>query len=441
MNTRDTLKVNSLNHLEIGGCDTVELVKKFGTPLYCLDEAYVRNVCRVFSDTIKNEYGDGAVAYASKALSCVAIYKIVKEENICVDVVSGGEIYTALKAGFNPEKMFFHGNNKLISELEYAIGSGIGYIVVDSFDEIDLISEIAGKLNKTQKVLFRVNPGIEAHTHHSIQTATVDSKFGFSISNGDAVKALVKAINASNVNPVGFHCHIGSQIFDKNAFGLAVDKMTDFIKNVKNMHNFDTEILNMGGGYGIYYTEGDPHFTLDEYADYVKRLIVKLKECIKTKQIKKPALVIEPGRSIVGEAGITLYTVGAVKEIKDVRKYVAIDGGMGDNPRFALYQAKYEAVFANRVINDEKEIVTVAGKCCESGDMIAVDVNLPNAKRGDIVAVFSTGAYNYSMSSNYNRNPIPPMILVKDGKADYMVKPQTYDDIIRNDVVPNWIKG
>ena len=441
MNTRDTLKVNSLNHLEIGGCDTVELVKKFGTPLYCLDEAYVRNVCKIFSDTIKKEYGDGTVAYASKALSCIALYKIVKEENLCVDVVSGGEIYTALKAGFNPEKMFFHGNNKLVSELQYAIGSGIGYIVADSFDEIDLINEIAGKMSKTQRVLFRVNPGIEAHTHHSIQTATVDSKFGFSVSNGDAVKVLQKALDAKNVIPVGFHCHIGSQIFDKNAFGLAVDKMTDFIKSVKNLCNFETEILNMGGGYGIYYTEGDPHFTLDEYTDYVKRLIVKLKECIEVKQIRKPVLVIEPGRSIVGEAGITLYTVGAVKEIKGVRKYVAIDGGMGDNPRFALYQAKYEAVFANRVNNETQEIVTVAGKCCESGDMIAVDVNLPDAKRGDIVAVFSTGAYNYSMSSNYNRNPIPPMILVKDGKADYMIKPQTYEDITRNDVVPDWIKG
>ncbi len=250
-----------------------------------------------------------------------------------------------------------------------------------------------------------------------------------------------KALDAKNVIPVGFHCHIGSQIFDKNAFGLAVDKMTDFIKSVKNLCNFETEILNMGGGYGIYYTEGDPHFTLDEYTDYVKRLIVKLKECIEVKQIRKPVLVIEPGRSIVGEAGITLYTVGAVKEIKGVRKYVAIDGGMGDNPRFALYQAKYEAVFANRVNNETQEIVTVAGKCCESGDMIAVDVNLPDAKRGDIVAVFSTGAYNYSMSSNYNRNPIPPMILVKDGKADYMIKPQTYEDITRNDVVPDWIKG
>jgi len=440
MNTRDTLKINANNHLEIGGADTVLLAKKYGTPLYVMDESYIRQMCRAFSSTIKSEYGNGLVVFASKAFSCIGIYKIIDDEQLGADVVSGGEIYTALKAGFDPSKMFFHGNNKLPYEIKYAIENKVGYIVVDSLDEIKLIDKIAAENNILQKILFRLNPGVEAHTHHAVQTARIDSKFGFSISNGEADEALTLALSCQNICPMGFHCHIGSQIFDKNAFVIAVDKMTDYMAYVKDNFKFEAEVLNLGGGYGIYYTEGDPYFSPNEYADYVTKFLNELKLCLSEKKLKKPFLVIEPGRSIVGEAGITLYTVGSIKNIKNIKKYVGIDGGMGDNPRYALYQAKYSAILANRAADDANETVTIAGKCCESGDLIAVDIKLPKAETGDIVAVFSTGAYNYSMSSNYNRNPIPPVVLVNNGKSAYLVKPQTYEDITRLDVVPEWIK-
>lgn len=439
MNYRDTLFVDELGHLNIGGADTVDLARRFGTPLYVLDEEYVRRVCRAFLRALNDDYGEGTVAYASKAFSAKAIYKIVGEENMSVDVVSMGEMATALSSGFNPHKMYFHGNNKLVSELEYAIKHGIGTIVVDNLEEIDIIDEIASKVGIVQNILFRTNPGVEAHTHNFVQTAKVDSKFGFSIANGDADIAVERALTKNNVKLLGFHSHIGSQIFEKQAFALAVDKLTNYIVHVKNTYDFTTEVLNMGGGFGVWYTDDDPAFSVDEYALYVKNIADTLSQCIIKKGIKKPYLVLEPGRSIVGEAGITLYGVGMIKDIKDVKKYVCIDGGMGDNPRFALYQAKYSAVVANNAKAKPTQRVTLAGKCCESGDIVAT-VDLPEVKRGDIIAVFTTGAYNYSMASNYNRNPIPPVVLVKDGKADYIVRPQTIEDIIARDVTPEWIK-
>ena len=439
MNYRDTLFVNQSGHLTIGGVDTVDLASRFGTPLYVIDESYVRQVCRAFLSTLKNSYGDGTVAYASKAFSTKAIYKIAKDENMSVDVVSMGEMATALSSGFDPNKMYFHGNNKLISELTYAIDNNIGTIVVDNLEEIDIIDDVARERGVVQNILFRTNPGVEAHTHNFVQTAKIDSKFGFSISNGEADLAVVSALSKKNVKLLGFHSHIGSQIFEKEAFSLAVEKLTDYIVYVKEKFDFTTDVLNMGGGFGVWYTDEDPAFSVDEYADYVKNIADTLSNCVSKKGIKKPYLVLEPGRSIVGEAGITLYSVGMIKDIKDVKKYVCIDGGMGDNPRFALYQAKYSAVVANNANAKPTEKVTLAGKCCESGDVIAT-VDLPEVKRGDIIAVFTTGAYNYSMASNYNRNPIPPVVLVKDGKADYIVKPQSIDDIMARDVSPEWIK-
>lgn len=439
MNYRDTLFSNKLGHLMIGGCDTVDLASRFGTPLYVLDEEYVRRVCNAFSNTLQSSYGEGTVAYASKALSTKAIYKIVGEEGLSVDVVSMGEMATALSTGFDPRKMFFHGNNKLISELEYAIKNSIGTIVVDNLEEIDIIDKIAKSRGIVQNILFRTNPGVEAHTHNFVQTARVDSKFGFSIANGDADEAVGNALAKSNVKLLGFHSHIGSQIFEKQAFSIAVDKLTDYIVHVKDRFGFVTEVLNMGGGFGVWYTDEDPAFSVDEYALYVKNIADTLNDCILKKGIQKPYLVLEPGRSIVGEAGITLYSVGMIKDIKGVKKYVCIDGGMGDNPRFALYQAKYSAILANRANDEATEEVTLAGKCCESGDIVAT-VTLPKAKRGDIVAVFTTGAYNYSMASNYNRNPIPAVVLVKDGNADYIVRPQSVEDIMSRDVTPEWIK-
>lgn len=440
MHFRQSLRVNSKGHLEIGGVDSLELVQRFGTPLYVMDEKYVREVCRAYSSTLSSLYGNGAIAYASKAFSTKAIYKIVDSEGLSADVVSGGEIYTALSAGFSPEKLYFHGNNKTVFELEYAISSKIGYIVVDSEEEVGLIDVICKRLNVTQKILLRINPGVEAHTHKAVQTATPDSKFGFSISNGQAVSAVKTALSYGNVELCGFHCHIGSQIFEKSAFVVAVDKMTDFIEECRNSFDFTTKVLDLGGGYGIKYTDEDPDFTPEDYAGYVSAIINALNAALKLKKLEKPYLVLEPGRSIVGEAGLTLYSVGAVKDIPSVRKYVSVDGGMFDNPRYALYGSKYAVKVANRPNDVADEVVTIAGKCCESGDVLAVDVSLPRVSRGDVLAVFSTGAYNYSMSSNYNRNLVPPVVLVCDGKADYIVKPQTYDDLIRNDVVPDRLK-
>lgn len=441
MNARDTLRVNEKGHLEIGGADCVDLAAQFGTPLYVLDEAYMRKMMRVYRDTIEQNYGgNGLVLYASKAFSCMAAYAIAKQENIGIDVVSGGELYTALKAGFPAEKIYMHGNNKLPHELCYALDNRVGTIVVDAYSEADFLDAEAGKRDIVQDVLIRINPGIEAHTHAYVQTATTDSKFGFSIQNGTAEQIVKHILNKKHLRLKGFHCHIGSQIFEKQSFVLAVEKNLRFASEIKRTLGYEAETLNMGGGFGIWYAEGDAKIDADGYADYLNALIDAVKVNCAKYGLKLPYILIEPGRSIIGEAGITLYTVGAVKEIPNVKKYVAVDGGMFDNPRYALYQSKYTAVLANRADELPCELVSIAGKCCESGDLIGVNMNLPKAKEGDILAVLSTGAYNYSMASNYNRNLIPPVVLVKDGKGEYIVKPQTYEDLVRNDVLPNRLK-
>ena len=441
MNERETLKINTQGHLEIGGTDAVNLAKSFGTPLYVMDENYIRAMCRIYRDTIEKEYGgNGLVLYASKAFSCLAIYRIANSEGIGCDIVSGGELYTALHAGFPAEKMVLHGNNKLLDELTLALDHKIGLIVVDSYDELDTIDALAAERGRVQDVLIRVNPGVEAHTHRFIQTAKTDSKFGFSVSDGTAEKISAYALQKKNIRLKGYHCHIGSQIFEKKSFTTAVDKMVDFMKGMRDKLGFEAGVLNLGGGYGIWYTDEDAKVSCEGYADYLKAILARLKERADECGLKRPYILIEPGRSIVGEAGITLYTVGAIKDIPGVKKYVAVDGGMFDNPRYALYQAKYTAVLANRANEKPTEIVSIAGKCCESGDIVCADVALPAAKRGDILAVLSTGAYNYSMASNYNRNLIPPVVLVQDGKAEYIVKPQSYKDLIRNDVIPAKLK-
>ena len=441
MNERNTLKINGKGHLEIGGADTVNLAEKFGTPLYVLDEIHIRNMMRVYKNTIESEYdGNGIVAYASKAFSCKAIYAIAAQEKIGVDVVSGGELYTALKAGFPADSIYMHGNNKLLKELEFALDNRVKTIIVDSYSEADIIDRLAGERNIKQEVLIRINPGVEAHTHAFVQTARTDSKFGFSISDGAAESMTAYVLSKPNLNLKGYHCHIGSQIFEKQSFVLAANKVMDFIAYIRDKLNFTADTLNIGGGFGIWYNDEDPELKLSDYADYLKSLICAIKAKAEQYSLNKPFLVIEPGRSIVGEAGITLYTVGAIKDIVGIKKYLAIDGGMFDNPRYALYQSKYTVLLANRAKEECTEKVTIAGKCCESGDLIAVDVKLPKAERGDILAVLSTGAYNYSMASNYNRNFIPPVVLVKDGKAEYIIKPQTYEDIVRNDVIPDSLK-
>ena len=441
MNTRDTLKINGKGQLEIGGADAAELAKKFGTPLYVFDEAHIRNMMRVYKNTIDCCYdGKGLVLYASKAFSCEAIYAIANQEGIGVDVVSGGELYTALKAGFSAEKIYMHGNNKLATELEFAVNNGVGCIVVDSCREADIIDEICAKTGRRQNVLIRVNPGVEAHTHEFIQTARTDSKFGFCISDGSAHEITKHILSTKNLNLKGYHCHIGSQIFEKQSFVIAAQKMLDFIYEIKKSFGFEASELNLGGGFGVWYNENDPKLALHDYSNYLNAVI----DAIKIKAIEYglnlPYLLIEPGRSIIGEAGITLYTVGAIKDIPGIKKYVAIDGGMFENPRYALYQAEYTVVAAEKADLPCVEKVTIAGKCCESGDIIAVNVPVPKLCEGDILAVLTTGAYNYSMASNYNRNLVPPAIIVCNGKAEYIIKPQSYEDLVRNDVIPERLK-
>lgn len=441
MNTRDTLKINEKGHLEIGGADCVTLAEQFGTPLYVFDEAYIRRMMRVYQDTIDAEYdGNGLVLYASKAFSCEAIYAIAKQENIGVDVVSGGELYTAMQAGFPAEKITMHGNNKLPREISYALDCGVGTIVLDEYSEADLLEAEAEKRGIVQNVLIRINPGVEAHTHAYVQTATPDSKFGFSIASGAAKQFTQYVLGKKHLRLMGYHCHIGSQIFEKQSFVLAVQKDLAFMAEVKRALGFEAEVLNMGGGFGIWYTDEDAKIDVSGYREYFRALLAAVREGCREHGLKLPFINIEPGRSIVGEAGITLYTVGAIKEIPGIRKYLAIDGGMFDNPRYALYQSKYTAVLANRANETPTEIVALAGKCCESGDLIGTEFNLPKAKIGDLVAVLSTGAYNYSMASNYNRNFIPAAVLVRDGKAEYIVKPQTYEDLVRNDMIPERLK-
>ena len=333
-----------------------------------------------------------------------------------------------------------HGNNKLDYEIGEALDANIGCIVADAYSEIDKIDAEAKKRGKIQNILIRINPGVEAHTHAFVQTATTDSKFGFSICNGEAEKITAYALQKQNVSLMGYHCHIGSQIFEKQSFALAVEKCMQFVYDIKKKLGFETHTLNLGGGFGIWYTDEDKKITPEQYAEYLSTSIACVKQCAEQLNVTLPFLIFEPGRSIVGEAGVTLYTVGAIKDIPGVKKYISIDGGMFDNPRYALYQSKYSAILANRANEQPTEMVSIAGKCCESGDIIAVNVNLPEAQKGDILAVFSTGAYNYSMAMNYNRNLIPPCVLVNEGQAEYIVRPQSYQDLVRNDVIPNRLK-
>lgn len=434
MNERSTLKTNEINHLEIGGVDTADLVKEYGTPLFVMDQEHVENMCKAYLSAFEKEGVNGRVLYASKAFCCKEIYRLIKNLSVSADVVSGGELYTALSSGFDAKNLVFHGNNKSIYELNYAIDNEIGLIVIDSFQEALNLQEICAKKGVVQKVLIRINPGVEAHTHHYIQTAKIDSKFGFSIFNGDAKEIIKYILSLKNLDLVGLHCHIGSQIFDDKSFVLAAEKMMAFYNELKQELGCSFSVLNLGGGFGIWYAEGDRKFTYSDYSQNAVSIIKTVKKCAKEYGLDLPELIIEPGRSLVGEAGITLYTVGNEKVIKDVKNYLAIDGGMFENPRFALYQAKYTVVPALNMGEKPVKKYTIAGKCCESGDIIAEDCMLPEMKAGDILAVLSTGAYNYSMASNYNRNLVPPVVFVKDGKSRLAVKGQTYEDLIRNDL-------
>ncbi len=436
MYLRGNSRVNEQNHLEIGGMDTVDLAEKYGTPLYVLDEAEVRRKMGEFVDAFKSHGRDFQVAYASKALCTMALCKIANEEGLSLDVVSGGELYTALKAGFPPEKIHFHGNNKTYAEIEMGIKANIGTFVIDNLYEIELIKAIAAQYKVKVDALIRVTPGIEAHTHEYIQTGQTDSKFGFNLVE-PALEAARLVVSSEHINLKGFHFHIGSQIFDMTGFDKAIERIAEFYSVVQNELKISLPILNTGGGFGIRYTNEDQPLTISRY-------VSSLNEAIETHFSKRsmdiPEIWVEPGRSIVGEAGTTLYTIGSNKHIENIRKYIAVDGGMMDNPRPALYEAKYEAAVANKMVSDHKELVSVAGKACESGDMLIWDIELSDPKAGDILAVFSTGAYNYSMASNYNRIPRSAMVLVKDGKSDLIVERESYNDLIKLDKIPDRMK-
>jgi len=428
----ECLSINNNNHLEIGGCDTVELIKEYGTPLYVMDETLIRKNCKIYKNSIDKFYqGNGLVLYASKAFCTKYMCKLANEEGLGLDVVSGGELYTALKASFPVEKIYFHGNNKTSDELQLAIDNNIGRIVVDNQYELQMLNEMASKAGKVMKVLFRIKPGIEAHTHDFIRTGQIDSKFGFALETGEAFEIMKQGMQLFNVEIVGVHCHIGSQIFDLEPFKLAARVMMNFIADVRDKLGLEMKELNLGGGYGIKYVpENDPI----EYDKYIEAVSEVIKEVALERNLKLPFILMEPGRSIVASAGITLYTVGAVKDIPNIRKYVSVDGGMTDNPRYILYQSEYDAVLANNPAAEKVETVTIAGKCCESGDILIKDIKMPVIKPGDYLAVLATGAYNYSMSSNYNRIPRPPVVMVNNGQSKLIVKRETYEDIIRNDI-------
>lgn len=419
------------NELEVGGVKAKDLVAKYGTPLYVMDEKLLRDTCKDYYKNFKCEEDNNRVAFAGKAFLTVEMIKLVKEEGLCLDVVSGGELYAAHKAGLPMEKIYFHGNNKTLDEMEMGVKLGVGRFIVDNFYEMENLDRIAREQGKVQDIYLRITPGIEAHTHDYIKTGQIDSKFGFAPVNNIIMDAVNKAISLKNVNLVGLHCHIGSQIFELQPYEDAVEVMLTLINKIKDETGHVINELDLGGGFGIYYTEVDKPKTTKEYCDAI---LNKVDEVCEKLDLKKPILTIEPGRSIVGNAGLTLYTVGAVKVIPGVREYVAVDGGMGDNIRPALYEAKYECGLANKMNEENVNKVTIAGKCCESGDILVHDVDLPRVETGDILAVMTTGAYGYSMANNYNKIPKAAVVMVKDGASRLAAKRESYEDLIRNEL-------
>ena len=425
--------VNEKGHLTIGGADAVELAKQFGTPAYILDENVIRENCRTYLRAATKYFGaDALPLYASKALCFTGIYKLAAEEGMGVDCVSGGELYTAKKAGFPAEKIYFHGNNKTDRDISDAMDMGVGTFVVDNLDELSAVSDEAVRRGMTQRILLRITPGIDPHTHRAVVTGNIDSKFGSAIATGQAMDIVKKAISTEGVDLAGLHCHIGSQIFDIEPFADAATIMTKFIADIKNECGYEIRELNLGGGLGVRYTEYDREIN---YEDCIKDIAGIVTSLCEKNRVKMPRVILEPGRSLVAAAGATLYTVGSVKEIPGFKNYISVDGGMPDNPRYALYQSQYTALIANRASAPRDYRATLAGRCCESGDLLGENMEIQKAQRGDILAVLVTGAYNYSMASNYNRLPRPPILMVKDGEARVVVKRESYEDITANDVV------
>lgn len=437
MKLQGTMKINDKDHLEIGGCDTVALAKEFGTPLVVIDEGYLTSICEDYftAFTAKEK---SLVLYASKAFLTPSILAIINKNGMGLDTVSGGELYMARKSGFPMDKVFFHGNNKTAEEIMQAIEYGVARIVLDNHYEIDFVNKIAKDLNTKPDVLLRITPGIDAHTHDFIKTGHIDSKFGFTLQTGDAMEGVKKVVDSEFLNFKGLHCHIGSQIFGTESFTHAVDVMMNFIKDINNTVGVEVEDLDIGGGRGIYYTKGDDPTSIENYS---KAIFSQLKAKTSELSLNMPKIYIEPGRSIIGPCGTNLYKVGSIKDIPGIRKYVAVDGGMSDNIRPALYGAKYEVGIASRM-NDAKDLekITISGKLCESGDILARDVVLGKVISGDILAMTSTGAYGYSMASNYNMIGKPAVIFVKNGNSDLVIKRQSYEDLLSSHIMLERLK-
>ena len=428
------LSINEQGHLCFAGVDTTILAKKHGTPLYVMDEDRIRERCRTYVSAMREAFGNGASPlYASKAASFKQIYRIMMEEGMGIDVVSSGEIYTAASVGFPLENAYFHSNNKTDEDIAYAIDNGIGYFVVDNEEELKAIEKIATERGIIQKILLRLTPGIDPHTYEEVATGKVDSKFGSAIETGQAMAITEFALSLPHVELAGFHCHVGSQVFDSDVFIQSADIMLEFIKEAEITLGFHTKILDLGGGYGVRYLNTDPEIDI---AANIRAVGAHVQQKCKELHIALPAIHMEPGRSIVADAGLTLYTVGTIKRIPGYKNYVSIDGGMADNPRYALYKSPYTVRLANRASEEEETFTcSLVGRCCESGDIIQEDISLPeNTSRGDLVAVLTTGAYNYSMASNYNRLTRPPIVMINGGEDYLAVKRESLSDVCANDL-------
>lgn len=424
------------NRLYFDGCDTVELAEKYGTPIFVFSENDILNRINELKKDFIEKYGNCRVAYASKAFCSVGMLKILDREGLSADVVSGGELAVAVKAGFDPERVEFNGNNKLPKEIDMAVSYGVGRIILDGLNELPLIEEACKKYDKKANVIVRITPGVAASTHDYIITGKKDSKFGIPLDDDVFYPVIKSVIDSPYVEFTGLHMHIGSQLFTVSEYQDSLDVMLECASEIKKRFDYDVKELNLGGGFGVTYTDEERK----PFSFFMDPLMEKIISWSKDLGIERPAVVIEPGRSVIAEAGITLYTVGQIKEVRGVRKYLSIDGGMSDNIRVALYDAEYSGVIANKAEETCTEKVTVCGKCCESGDIIIKDLQVPgNVEMGDILAVYTTGAYGYSMASNYNNNPIPGAVLVRDGKSDWLIKPQTYEQIIENQVVPAFL--
>lgn len=430
-----TLKTNANGNLEVGGCDVVELAEKYGTPLYVIDEATLRGICKDYKKAFSG-YEKINMMFASKSLCTMATSAILAQEGFGFDVVSAGEIYTVYKAGVDMSKVLFNGNNKSFDELTLALELGVGRISVDNFFELALLDEIAKSQNKTVDILLRITPGIECHTHEYIQTGHLDSKFGFDLTQIDEAVELILN-NYTNLRLHGLHAHIGSQIFETKVYHDEIEILIKEIARLDEKFGLKLDEINVGGGLGVKYTEEDLPPSTFEIAEVI---INSLNENIKKYGIEPPALFLEPGRSIISTAGITLYTIGSSKQVPHGKKYVAVDGGMADNPRPSMYQANYSAEIANKKESATLQTVTIAGRFCESGDILIKNINLPEPVEGDILCVYNTGAYNYSMASNYNRVQKPQMVIVNNSKSDIIINRETLEDLISHDIVPDRLK-